>query len=113
MRTGKSNARNDCIARAELFIDCDPHVSQMLEEHIIELRRDRAARRTKSIEEDFIHSNVLASLSHGGLSPTQIAQMRHLCVLFIAMTSKGSSVNWLLEVQAILDKMRCPIVQLM
>jgi len=55
---------------------------------------------------------VLTLLSHGGLSPTQIAQMRNLCVLFIAMTSKGSSVNWLMEVQGLLDKNRCPIVQI-
>ena len=38
--------------------------------------------------------------------------MRNLCVLFIAMTSEGCSVNWLMEVQAILDKNRCPIVQI-
>jgi hypothetical protein len=56
---------------------------------------------------------VLDYLSHGGLSPTQIAQMRNLCVLFIAMTSSGNSVNWLMEVQAILDTKRCPIVQIL
>ena len=28
------------------------------------------------------------------------------------MTSEGCSVNWLMEVQAILDKNRCPIVQI-
>lgn len=50
--------------------------------------------------------------SHGGLSPTQIAQMRNLCVLFIGMVANGSSVNWLTEVQAILDRHRCPIVQI-
>jgi hypothetical protein len=38
--------------------------------------------------------------------------MRNLCILFIAMTSKGSSVNWLMEVQGILDQNRCPIVQI-
>lgn len=73
---------------------------------------DRLVRRNVSVEEDFIHPNVLKLLSHGGLSPTQIAQMRNLCVLFIAMTSNGSPVNWLMEVQAVLDKNRCPIVQI-
>ena len=69
---------------------------------------DRLQRRNKRIEEDFIHPSVLRLLVLGGLSPTQIAQMRNLCVLFIAMTSNGSSVNWLMEVQTILDKNRCP-----
>jgi len=65
------------------------------------------------LEELMIHKSVLASLLHGGLSPTQIAQMRNLCVLFIAMTSQiSSSTNWLLEVQSILDVNRCPIIQI-
>ena len=38
--------------------------------------------------------------------------MRNLCVLFIGMIANGSSVNWLTEVQAILDRHRCPIVQI-
>jgi hypothetical protein len=31
---------------------------------------------------------------------------------FIAMTSNGSPVNWLMEVQHVLDGNRCPIVQI-
>jgi class 3 adenylate cyclase len=69
---------------------------------------DRLYRRSRRIEEEFIHPSVIRLLGHGGLSPTQIAQMRNLCVLFIAMTSNGSSVNWLMEVQSILDTNRCP-----
>jgi class 3 adenylate cyclase len=69
---------------------------------------DRTSKRQKKIEQEFIHPCVIQLLNHGGLSPTQISQMRNLCVLFIAMTSNGSSVNWLLEVQMILDKNRCP-----
>ena len=87
-------------------------VEAVLEEHIENLVADRLTARTASIEEEFINHNVLRLLSHGGLSPTQIAQMRQLCVLFIAMTSQGSSVNWLSEVQEILDQWRCPIVQI-
>jgi hypothetical protein len=70
----------------------------------------------RALEENFlhkfIHPKVLGLLSHGGLTPTQIAQIRNLCVLFIAMTSNSSSVNWLMEVQSILDRNRCPIVQI-
>jgi class 3 adenylate cyclase len=84
-----------------------------LEDHIERGLLERLALRNQSIEEDFIHPSVLRLLSHGGLSPTHIAQMRNLCVLFIAMTSNGSSVNWLMEVQAILDRNRCPIVQIL
>jgi class 3 adenylate cyclase len=90
----------------------DPDLVELMKWHIQKTMADRKARRDHCMEEEFIHDNVLAYLSHGGLSPTHIAQMRNLCVLFIAMTSKGSSVNWLLEVQAILDKNRCPIVQI-
>jgi hypothetical protein len=31
------------------------------------------------------------------------SQNANLCVLFIAMTSKGNGLNWLMEVQAVLD----------
>lgn len=79
-----------------------------METHIEQSLSERLIRRNNLIEEEFIHPCVLGLLSHGGLSPTQIAQMRNLCVLFIAMTSNGSSVNWLMEVQSILDRNRCP-----
>ena len=76
------------------------------------MRSQRQTLNASSIAEDFIHSSVLDALQHGGLSPTQIAQMRELCVLFIAMTSTGDAVNWLVEVKEILDQCRCPIVQI-
>ena len=97
----------------ELSLDIE--LVEMMDEHIERVKVERAHLRMScpvDIEEDFIHSNVLEYLSHGGLSPTQIAQMRELCVLFIAMTTNGDSVNWLMEVQAILDRKRCPIVQI-
>jgi class 3 adenylate cyclase len=87
-------------------------LSEEMNIHIDNTLSDRMLRRSKEVEEDFIHPTVLRLLSHGGLSPTQIAQMRNLCVLFIAMTSQGSSVNWLMEVQGVLDTTRCPIVQI-
>lgn len=90
----------------------DADLTELMDWHIEKTLQARHGRRNRSIEEDFIHSTVLAHLNHGGLSPTQIAQMRNLCVLFIAMTSQGSSVNWLMEIQAILDRNRCPIVQI-
>jgi class 3 adenylate cyclase len=90
----------------------EENVILLMEEHISKTMVARLSRRNENIEEDFIHSNVLASLSHGGSAPTQVAQMRNLCVLFIAMTSKGNSVNWLMEVQAVLDCNQCPIVQI-
>ena len=90
----------------------DPELFELVQWHIGKSIGDRKKLRVKSIEADFIHSNVLANLSHGGFTPTQIAQMRKVCVLFIAMTSNGCSMNWLMEVQAILDAKRCPIVQI-
>jgi class 3 adenylate cyclase len=87
-------------------------MSARMETHIEAAMADRLVRRDMAVEEDFIHPSVLKLLSHGGLSPTQIAQMRNLCVLFIAMTSNGSPVNWLMEVQGVLDNNRCPIVQI-
>jgi len=93
-------------------LNSDSPISESLEMFIEQSMSDRLMRRNKKIEEEFIHPAVIRLLSHGGLSPTQIAQMRNICVLFIAMTSNGSSVNWLMEVQAILDKNRCPIVQI-
>jgi class 3 adenylate cyclase len=85
---------------------------ERIEKHIETTLIDRLMKRDTAVEEEFIHPGVLQLLSHGGLSPTQIAQMRNLCVLFIAMTSNGSPVNWLMEVQHVLDKNRCPIVQI-
>ena len=90
----------------------EPDDLEAMELHTESILADRMLRRNKKIEEDFIHPSVLRFLSHGGMSPTQIAQMRNLCVLFIAMTSNGSSVNWLMEVQGVLDRNRCPIVQI-
>ena len=89
-----------------------PDFLEKIESHVHTILADRMCRRNKEIEEYFIHPSVLRFLSHGGLSPTQISQMRNLCVLFIAMTSNGSSVNWLMEVQGVLDRNRCPIVQI-
>jgi class 3 adenylate cyclase len=131
-KSGQTCVSNNCLMFLEDMgvyqdiEDCGPAVGAMLlmdltleedmillmEEHISNTMVARLSRRNENIEEDFIHSNVLASLSHGGSAPTQIAQMRNLCVLFIAMTSKGNSVNWLMEVQAVLDCNQCPIVQI-
>ena len=96
-------------------LSLDRELEEMMDDHIQEIKKERSLLRKRStpyIEEDFIHSSVLEDLRHGGLSPTQIAQMRDLCVFFIAMTSDGDSVNWLTEVQTILEKNRCPIVQI-
>lgn len=101
------DGRSGCklLTRLEL----PPSVEEQMEMQVIESVIAREARRRQhNIEEEFIHPSVVKLLSHGGLSPTQISQMRNLCVLFIAMTSNGSSVNWLMEVQAVLDKRRCP-----
>ena len=98
--------RDDCKLLTKINIDNT--TNQTIGLHLEQVLSDRLVRRNKRIEEDFIHPSVLRLLVLGGLSPTQIAQMRNLCVLFIAMTSQGSSVNWLIEVQTILDKNRCP-----
>jgi class 3 adenylate cyclase len=84
-------------------------IMKAMMDHIEKSTFDQKCKRIKSLEEEFIHPNVIKLLSHSGLSPTQISQMRNLCILFIAMTSSfGSTVNWLMEVQTILDKHRCP-----
>lgn len=93
-------------------LEITPRVRDAMDEYVMQTMASREARRNKNVEEDFIHPSVLKLLSHGGVSPTQIAQMRNLCVLFISMTSKGSSCNWLMEVQGVLDANRCPIVQI-
>ena len=98
--------RDDCMLLTKL--DIDHATNQTIGLHLEQVLSDRLVRRNERIEEDFIHPSVLRLLVLGGLSPTQIAQMRNLCVLFIAMTSHGNSVNWLIEVQTILDKNRCP-----
>jgi Adenylate and Guanylate cyclase catalytic domain len=97
---------DDCKLLTNITLDAS--IQHTIELHLEQVMSDRLVRRNKRIEEDFIHPSVLRLLVLGGLSPTQIAQMRNLCVLFIAMTSNGSSVNWLMEVQTILDKNRCP-----
>ena len=87
----------------------DQDITEAINEHIGKNMFDQQCKRIKFLEEEFIHPNVIKLLSHSGLSPTQISQMRNLCILFIAMTSSfGSTVNWLMEVQTILDKHRCP-----
>ena len=104
----------DLYYESKILVDLnlDDAAVEATEQHVMTSLSERLLRRNRFIEEDFIHPSVLRQLSHGGLSPTQIAQMRNLCVLFIAMTSHGSSVNWLMEVQGVLDKNRCPIVQI-
>lgn len=99
-------------ARLLLDLNLGSQHQELVDDHIQNIMGDRLFLRTKHIEENFIHPAVLNFLSHGGLSPTQIAQIRNLCVLFIAMTSQGSSVNWLMEVQSVLDNHRCPVVQI-
>jgi class 3 adenylate cyclase len=117
-----SSACIEILANRGTFLDIDDHddckllskvnidmaTNEMIGLHLNQVLSDRSARRNTLIEADFIHPNVLRLLLYSGGSPTQIAQMRNLCVLFIAMTSKGSSVNWLIEVQTILDNNRCP-----
>lgn len=93
-------------------LDLDSSLLKTMDLHVQQLKTARAAVRDKAVEEEFIHPKVIHLLSHSGQSPSQISQIRNLCVLFIAMTSNGSSVNWLMEVQSILDKNRCPIVQI-
>jgi hypothetical protein len=90
----------------DLAIDHD--TTERMVAHAENSTNERWNRRNRSIEEDFIHPSVLTLLGHSGRNPNQIAQMRNLCILFIAKTSSGSSVNWLMEVQTILDKRRCP-----
>ena len=104
----------DSSEHSKLLVDLriDPATVEALTDHIEETTLGRVERRsTKSMEEDFIHPVVLDLLGHGGMAPTQIAQMRDLVVLFIAMTSSGSPVNWLLEIQSVLDSSRCPLLQ--
>jgi class 3 adenylate cyclase len=84
-------------------------VDEKVDKHIQLLRKDRERIRVPALCEDFIHPSVLAQLAHGG---SQIAQMRNLCVFFIAKTSSGNSANWLMEVHDVLDRNRCPIVQI-
>jgi class 3 adenylate cyclase len=101
------DGRNGCKLLTGL--ELPPSAQDQMEMQVMEGVLTRESRRRRhNIEEEFIHPSVVKLLSHGGLSPTQISQMRNLCVLFIAMTSNGSSVNWLMEVQAVLDKRRCP-----
>lgn len=86
----------------------DESAMEEIETRVEQTLADRMMQRGQMIEEDFIHPSVLKLLGHGGLCPTQIAQMRNLCVLFIAKTSSGSSVNWLKEIASVLDSQRCP-----
>lgn len=94
----------------EFNLDDDTDLA--VDNYIGSLRKQREQLRVtnQKLEEDFIHPSVLAQLQHGG---TQIAQMRNLCVLFIAKTSSGNSANWLMEIHDVLDDHRCPIVQIL
>lgn len=87
----------------------DLNADEAIDKHINSLRKQRSAMRVANVEENFVHPSVLSHIQHGG---TQIAQMRDLCVLFVAKTSSGNSANWLMEVHTVLDKHRCPIVQI-
>lgn len=112
--------RDVCPSKTDLITDSkilvsfrvDALLEGEMEQHIENTLLNRICRHDHMVEENFIHPSVLRQLSHGGVDPTQIAQIRNLCVLFIAMTSGGSSVNWLMEVQGLLDRHRCPIVQI-
>ena len=108
--TRGSSGRSCCKILTDLRLE--PSLKAQMEDYIELSMAERLQKRMHAVEEEFIHPNVLKLLTHGGLSPTQIAQMRNLCVLFIAMTSKGDSCNWLMEVQGVLDKNRCPVVQI-
>lgn len=92
-------------------LNLDHSTMRQISSHIDKITSRRLLMRNKEIEEEFIHPSVIRLLSHGGFSPTQIAQMRNLCVLFIAMTASGSSVNWLMEVQGVLDRHHCVGIQ--
>ena len=93
-------------------IDFPKDIMDNLRTHMEKLEIERTRYRHDQIEEDFIHPSILQLLLHSGNKSTQIAQMRNLCVFFIAMTSNGNAVNWLMEVQSTLDARRCPIVQI-
>ena len=103
----------DLVVPNDLNAYMDDHI-QKRKERAVQMRQSINETYNGTFAEDFIHPCVLDALQHGGggLSPTQIAQMRELCVLFIAMTSNGDAVNWLVEMQEILDRHRCPIVQI-
>lgn len=94
-----------------LDLQVTPTAQAAVESFVEETMVDRVDLRDRIMEEDFIHPAVVDLLSHGGSSPTQIAQMRDLVVLFIAQTSHGSPKNWLIEVQGILDRNQCPLLQ--
>jgi class 3 adenylate cyclase len=93
-------------------LELDEDTIDELDEHVDNLIQEREETRMASVEEDFIPPGVVKLLTHSGQAPTQLAQMRNLCVLFIAMTSSGNPVNWLMEIQCILDAHRCPIIQI-
>jgi class 3 adenylate cyclase len=118
---GEDDSDHDEEADAEplLLIDLNilneetrHELDDFTEETLIARLERRTSVAAATIAEDFIHPAVLDLLSHGGSSPTQIAQMRDLVVLFIAQTSHGSPANWLLEVQAVLDRNQCPLLQI-
>lgn len=114
----KDSAPDDLVKLQEedpqILVDLQfsEEISTALELFMEETMVDRLQRRVGCDEEDFIHPTVLDLLSHGGLSPTQIAMMRDLVVLFIAQTSHATPANWLIEVQAVLDRNQCPLLQI-
>lgn len=103
-----------CTANHQLLtsIQLEPSLLDKMDSYIEKRLSEKLTRRDTHIEESFIHPSILRLLSHGGRSPTHIAQMRNLCILFVAMTSNASWINWLMEVQQVLDRNRCPIIQI-
>jgi hypothetical protein len=112
-----SNHNHD-VNPPQLLVDLslDEDTTNALESHIEEIMMDQFLQCEGSCldEEGFIHFEVLDLLSQGGYSPTQIAQMRDSVVWFISQTSShGSPADWLLEVQAVLDRnYSCPLLQI-
>jgi class 3 adenylate cyclase len=68
-------------------------------------------RRLPSVESWFVHP-LIAKRLHFGIKATHLAEMRHLCVLFIAKTGQTHVADWFHEMQEELDLHRCPIVQI-
>lgn len=106
----EANPNSDAKLLLRLSIDAEQE--ERIDDRVDQLIRERDEYRNVDIAEDFVHRSILKMLLHSGNLPTQIAQMRNLCVLFIAMTSSANPVNWLMEVQGVLDTHRCPIVQI-
>ena len=62
--------------------------------------------------ESFLIPPPIARRLRQGFKPNHLAEMRQLCVLFIYKTETSINTgDWFLEVFGILDRNRCPIVQ--